>query len=246
MNSENLATLLFLLAGLFVIVGFYSVFISPLAKKASLPSPEERNIYIFFTLLIFIFVGSLVIRFIYLWVIGLRNESFMSLNSDQARIVYESRTILGYAEAVVIASVALFFPLLVLTWNNAQVAVSNALEKLIALRNNQTESQSCLGDAINSALADLEYLRETGREFRGLFFVTIIGVAFFLVTLVLANFLSWQPLHVYIFVVVLKGIAVVIALWLLTLLLIYLFLVQPVVRETQYPRIFDLDVQQNR
>lgn len=241
MNSENVATLLFLLAGLFVIFGCYFIFIRPLVEKETLPSPEERNIYIFFTLLIFIFIGSLVVRFIYLWVIGLKSESFMSLSSDEARIVYESRTILGYAEAVVIASVALFLPLLVLTWNNAQVAVSNELEKLIALRNTHPESPDCLGDAITTALTDLKYLRETGKEFRGLFYVTIIGVALFLVTLVLANFLSWQPLHIYVFVVILKGVAIVITLWLLTLLLIYLFLIQPVVRGTQYPRIFDIE-----
>jgi hypothetical protein len=196
-----------------------------------------------------------ILSFISFWVLGLKtgthrvfpNDLFLA--ADDARVIYESRNILGYAETVAITSVGIFLPLLIILWNISRESVSGSLEKLIALRGATHSSRNGLGfedrleAAISLAYADLTYLRQTAKELSTVFWKIVWAIVLFFIGLSCANFLPGQPLTVYIVVVVLKGLSMVITLWLFGFLLMYVVVVQPIVRETRYEAVYELEKQ---
>ena len=223
-------------------------------KQGGSPIPQQRKDYPMLIAVIFIFVTLIVASFMTAWIIEMqtdassiqRSRAFFNKDVDQARTIYETRNILGYAEAVAITSVGLFLPLLVLLWNSSREIVSTTLEKLIALKwchpvtGAPNGFESRLDEAISSAVDDLQYLRETGRNLRPGFLAMVILIIVFFVILACANFLSLQGEAVYIVVVILKGLSLLVILWLLAFLLIFIWVIQPAVRDTRYLVIFDL------
>jgi hypothetical protein len=213
-----------------------------------------------------VFLVGLVVLSCYGFETGLDH----SKQSSGTTMIYETRSVLGYAETIGAASVAIFLPLLIILWNSSRQAVSSTLEELITLCKKLDPSRNFLSQSLSSVLggtsvygiandsarerlrnnirgayADFLYLKEIGDQLRGPFSWTILGIGVFFTGLVMANFQSWfsEPLYVYESMVVLNGVALAIFLWLLMLLCIYLLLVQPVVRETAYVDIFDLEGQ---
>lgn len=233
--------------GLASVAIFFSLFtiIIGLSKSGGRLSVKRRwGIIVSFT---FMFIVLVVVATVYatLWYMKLRHDPrFFPSPVDTARITYETRNILGYADAAAIASIGVFLPLLILLWNSAQDRVSKTLENLIALkgnRGNQNLIENHLNESIVEANADIKYLTEIGAGLRIFFLITVMLIVLILFGLGCANFLLWPTVETYVFAVLLKGIAMFVFLWLLMLLLIYLFLVQPVVRDTTYPKIFGLD-----
>jgi fatty acid desaturase len=221
------------------------------------PTPQQRKDYPRLITVIFIFITLIVVSFMTAWIIELKagvfsisaSKTFFNKDVDEARAIYETRNILGYAEGVAITSIGLFLPLLVLLWNSSRDTVSRTLEKLIDLKwctsvsNAPNGFGTRLDDAIKLAGDDLEYLRETGRNLRRGFLALIVLIVVFLVLLACANFLFLHGEAEYIFVVVLKGLSLLVILWLLAFLLIFIWVIQPAVRDTRYQFVFGLEKQ---
>lgn len=170
-------------------------------------------------------------------------ESFLSPTSDRARIIYETRNILGYADAIAVGSVGVFLPILILLWNNARQTISETLYRLISYRANKDRlniNQDDLEKSINSVHSDLKELQQIGTDLRPFFWGTIIVGFVFLVSLALSNFTKWVDLNSYVLVVAQKVFAIILFLWLLTFLSMYQILVQPLFREFKHLHLFGL------
>lgn len=217
---------------------------------------QKRRAFISSTTLLLIGIVAGIAWVFLLWLI----VSFSS-ESKGSTAVYETRSILGYAETVAVASVAVFLPLLIILWNGSQEAVSGTLEKLIVLCGKQSSSGAFLSEqvrqifsfesgdspenrlrrAIIIASNDFDYLKKVASELRPPFFRVLCFIGVYFCLLAIANFLPGQGAWIYFVAAAFKGIALVIFLWLLRLLCIYLILVQPVVRETKYAEIFGVE-----
>lgn len=224
-------------------------FLSGAAIQLSPPDRKalNRGLNFLYLFLFFLFVPLLILFAKY---------SSLSPMPVTNETLYETRSIIGYAETIAVASVAIFLPLMILLWNNSQEVVSSTLEELVKLcgrcdlhdsfstivgRTNQN-SDKCfekrLEAAIRATVEDFVYLKDIGNELRRPFAVTVLAVIVFFVILVVGN-LQWGT-HTYIVSVTLKALALLLFLWLLKLLCIYLVLVQPITRHTRYVEIFDL------
>jgi hypothetical protein len=226
-------------AAIVSLVGSYFLLFKPMFRSDGILSRADRLAIIGFVLVLFFFATSLVFVFGFLWISDL-GDDFWNAGSDRARLVYESRTILGYAETIALASAGIFLPLLIGLWNGAREKVSNTLEKFVTLEVDATRQQ-CLKEIVCSAYSDMLYLRDVGTNLRGFFWSSILGIGVYSVLLAYGNFTLLGPLRAYVVVVGLKALAIVIFLWLLTFLLIYLLLVQPVLRDTAYSSLFEID-----
>jgi hypothetical protein len=227
-------------ATLFAFTGSYFLLFRPMFHPDGVLSRTDRLAVIGFVLVMFFFAASLVGVFGFLWISNLSSDNFWNTDHDRARLIYESRTILGYAETIALASTGIFLPLLIGLWNSAREKVSITLEKFVNLNVDVTRQQR-LKEIVCSAYVDMTYLRDVGGNLRGFFWSSILGIGIYSVLLAYANFTPWEPLQAYVLAVVLKALAIVIFLWLLTFLLIYLLLVQPVLRDTAYSSLFEID-----
>lgn len=149
---------------------------------------------------------------------------------DRARLTYETRTMLGLAEATVFAAVSIFLPFLVGLWNSTRDKLTKTLEGLVHCRPNAEAlgiDETNLETAIKHATEDLEYLTTVARKLRPLFYFTIAGALLLLLSLGYANFAVWSPLELYTRIVLLGGAAVLLVLWLSMLLVVQVIFIQP-------------------
>ena len=212
-----------------------------IGKKEPFSYEERRTVWRVFLFLL-VCELSATISWLCIWAIKLRSEkTFICQNADIARVIYETRTILGYAEAITVASITIFLPLLVLLWNSAKKTISETLYKLLGLRNKSGIDQVELENSINLMHKNLKEMLEIGEQLRRPFYITIVITWCVLLSLVYANFMSADTFISYLLVVILKAASILLLLWFIKLLCLYQILIQPLVREFKHLYLFGLE-----
>lgn len=159
---------------------------------------------------------------------------FYSDQSDAARRLYETRSIISYAGTIAIAAFAIVLPLLVALWNHARNTLSSKLDELIRLRGHKDIKNSVLlTEQISITLRETKVLSELGNSFRALYAAAVGFGLVFTLLLILATFARWDPFTDYIFSITLQGAIWLGFLWLSVLLVLYQILVQPIVRKNK-------------
>lgn len=211
---------------------------------------EKRRILRFFKIAFGFFIFCILMMVVFFLfndsfghVITKYKGRFMDLEADEARLAYETRSILGYAQTITVASVGVFLPLLVKLWNDSRQTVEDKLEKLIALKDDPNfPNKDDLDKDICTVRKAIKNIADIADELRKLFSRTIVVVFLFLIVLGYANFVTLGPVVDYVLVVVLQGVAIVLVLWLFTLFCLHLKLVQPIVHKARDLHLYNLDL----
>lgn len=67
------------------------------------------------------------------------DKEFLSPIADNARVLYETRSIASYATVIIITSAVAFIPLLTLLWSTAKQSISNTLDLFVSLSERRRE-----------------------------------------------------------------------------------------------------------
>jgi hypothetical protein len=156
---------------------------------------------------------------------------FLSPSADTARVVYETRNILGYAGAITVTCVTFFVPILLWLWSRAKQRVEERLFRLIGYRSITTVDQAELNKQIVFERSVLEQIVLLGHDFWWPFIITFLCMVGLLLGLALVNFCQLTPIQVYVWAVWLLTASIMLSLWLVLLLVTYEIRVQPYVRD---------------
>ncbi len=225
-----LSLLIVIVAGSFSIIKFM--------RKGPLFSREDRIVLYLLHVIIFISLISPAIALATNWIVMLmqNDNAFICYNADKARIIYETRSISGISETIVIASIAVLIPFLTMLWNNANKIIINDLDKLCSLRNSiEPEPFQSSFDSISRKLNLMDTI---AKELRNPFWLIILLGLTYLTFLACFNLLPMYitPLTSYFLAIVSRTGGIIILFLFLMLLSMYFSLVQPMIRQTEYIR----------
>ncbi len=227
--------------------GFWYFLCKPLHRRERLPVPqanaeppsgeveqqndEIRALWASVLILVFFFLCSAVVGPGVFWSLRMPAVGFLADKADPARVIYETRSILGYAAAIVASCLAIFTPILLWLWLHAKQRVEERLARLLAYRNNASVNQSQLDKQIEFERSVLARLASVGDSYRTFFYLTILVMAGLLFLLALVNFIGSTNVATYVWAVWLFVASILLFLWMLALLLTYEIRVQPLVRD---------------
>lgn len=179
---------------------------------------------------IVVVIIAFIVGFAWATCVLIRNESFLSLSADNARVIYETRSIASYATVIIITSAVAFIPLLTLLWSTAKQSISNTLDLFVSLLGNPSVNQSLLKQRITKAHDDIENITSVGEKYRGPFFACGFFIILTLFFFLFVNFLKLDTVTCYRCVVILNGLSILVFFFLLFLFSMYQFEVRPKIR----------------
>lgn len=157
-------------------------------------------------------------------------SGFLSPNSDAARVIYETNSILSYAAVILTTCVTFFIPILLWLWTNAKQRVE---EKIVRLINGKSiaHDHKQLDGEIQKEFNVLSSLEILGRDYKIPFGITLLFLVVLLASTASVIFSALDVIFRYEAVVCLFALSLCMGLWLLVLLITYHIRVQPLIRD---------------
>lgn len=162
--------------------------------------------------------------------VWISNEKFISPCADNARVIYETRSIASYATVIIITSAVAFIPFLTLLWSTAMQSISKPLDLFMSLLGNPSVNQDILKRRIEKAHNDIEDITRVGKKYRKHFFVCVGCIISTLFFFLFVNFYKLDPVICYHCVVILNGLSIFVFFFLIFLFAMLQLKVRPKIR----------------
>jgi hypothetical protein len=163
------------------------------------------------------------------WLHGMLEQGtrdFLCGNADKARIIYETRSVSATGQGVFLAGCGLAFPLLINLWNDSRKSLKEQISNHLALRRTLPEQERQPLDKTITALKTYrDWLQTFGKEVQWLFWTTA-GYAMLIVVGSCASYFVVDEKPAYILAVVLPSLSLLLFLWFLTLIVVFILVVQ--------------------
>lgn len=213
-------------------------------RHGALREEEKLTLWVVHVLA-FVFLSGVIMMFGILWAWNIMKEFNMSIsstqgstqsstfinpNADWARLLYETKTILGYSEAIIVASISIFLPLLMGLWHSFTREMMQTLTNLKTMENSPHIQQDQLNQTIEMIIQSITKIEKFGQTFRIPFGITIFFSLVLIMTIAISLFL-FHGVLAYIVATLLGAMSLILFLWFLTLLSIFVSLVLPIERK---------------
>lgn len=189
---------------------------------------REKKIEIIIGFILIVMI-ALIVWATYIYV-SFSKKSLSHLNVDNAKVLYETRSIASYATVLIITSAVVFIPLLTLIWSNAMQTISTTLDTLVLLLGNSSVNQNLLKQGIGKAHNDIDDIARVGHKYRILFYVCVGFIISTLLFFLFVNFYKLDTVRCYRFVVILNGLSIFVFFFLMALFGIYQREIRPKIR----------------
>jgi len=228
----------FLFALLIVIIGLLYL------RQSALHEEDKITLWVIH-ILVFLFLASIIIMFGMLWVIEKYNYNithslhqdasgfmpfFLSSETDQARILIETRTLVGYAEAIIIASISIFLPLLIALWYSFLRELTQTLTSIGAIENSKYIKTEKANKMIENIITTIEEIEKFSKNFRIPFWFSIFFSVILVVIAAVIIFLL-TGVTAYLVAIFLGAMSLILFLWYLTMIAIFVSLFLPIERK---------------
>ena len=181
-----------------------------------------------------VIIAAFIVGFVGFWLattnVFISNKSFISSCADNARILYETRSIASYATVLIITTAVAFIPLLTLLWSTAMQSISKPLDLFMSLLGNPRVNQDILKRRIEKAHDDIEDITRVGKKYKGHFSACVLFIISTLFFFLFVNFYKLDPVICYRCVVILNGLSIFIFFFLIFLFETYQTKVRPKIR----------------
>lgn len=196
---------------------------------------EINGIVSFIFLLILFFSGSVAYRFYLTLFKGFYDNPLLI---DIKKVIYETRTILGYAEGIIVATIAFFVPILIFGWNDTINTINSEQIGLIELLKeipwHNNRKKIIIGNGLKKLEESRKELDNIGNLIRGPFYLFIIIIVIIILLLIWANCSMEMGIKAYLWVAILRIIALDCLIFCIFMLGTFLIWVIPIKRKNIY------------